>query len=295
METINEDTTAKAKVTIVSHYAGDGSSATWTSERAGKWDRNIPGIGGSLQATVESGKAPVLQVQDLQGNIVATAADNETETKLISTYNSTEFGVPRKGQVPPKYAWLGASGLATETAFGTGIATESGASYVPQLARDLQTASVIPPGAFPNGQGAGEQYGSEIPGWYISLSGEESANTLAEWTAKQEQLKREAEEAFAGTSVDPWGLLTGKEALEFASEFTRWAAAIENYQEFSCKSAECDTAAEADIKADKWIAKGLAFALVGSWISRMACRSRWKERVVGIWQQTGVVEKCAVS
>lgn len=67
-------------------------------------------------------------------------------------------------------------------------------AHVPQVARDLQTAQVIPPGAFPNGQGTGEQYGSEIPGWYNSLSTQESAATLAAWTAKQEQLKKEAEE-----------------------------------------------------------------------------------------------------
>ena len=35
---------------------------------------------------------------------------------------------------------------------------------------------------------AGEQYGSEIPGWYISLSSQESAATLTEWTARQEQV-----------------------------------------------------------------------------------------------------------
>jgi hypothetical protein len=60
------------------------------------------------------------------------------------------------------------------------------------VARYLQTAPVIPPGAFPNGQGTGEQYGSEIPGWYTSLSQTESANTLAAWTAKQKALEEEA-------------------------------------------------------------------------------------------------------
>ncbi len=202
MEATTENTETKAKSTIFSHYAGTGNAPTWTSEGTEKWSRNIAGIDGSLCATQTSGSTPVLQLHDLQGNVVATAADNETETKLLSTYNSTEFGVPSEGKTPPKYAWLGASGLATETSFGTGVSTQGGASYVPQVARDLQTAPVIPPGAFPNGQGSGEQYGSEIPGWYISLSGQESANTLAEWTAKQEQLKKEAEEAECRANPD---------------------------------------------------------------------------------------------
>ena len=192
METSSENTETKAKSTILSHYSGTDGAPTWTSEGVEKWSRNVPGIGGSLCATEMSSSAPVLQLHDLQGNIVATAADNETETKLLSTYNSTEFGVPSEGKTPPKYAWLGAGGLATETAFGTGIATQGGASYVPQVARDLQTAPPVPPGAFPNGQGTGEQFGSEIPGWYISLSAQESAATLAAWTAEQEQLAREA-------------------------------------------------------------------------------------------------------
>jgi YD repeat-containing protein len=257
MEMASENTETKAKTTTISHYAGAGEAVMWTSEGTEKWTRNIPGIDGSLCAVQTSTTEPELQLHDLQGNIVATAKLSESATELASKYNSTEFGVPSEGKTPPKYAWLGAGGLATETAFGTGVATQGGASYVPQVARNLQTAPVMSPGAFPNGQGTGEQYGSEIPGWYISLSATESANTLAEWTAEQEAKRKEAEAAYAGTSVDPWGLLTGKEALEFAEEFNKWALAIENYQKYACKSAECDTAAEADIKSDKWMAKGL--------------------------------------
>lgn len=138
---------------MISPYAGAGGSPTWTSEGTEKWSRNIPGIDGSLCATQTSSSTPILQLHDLQGNVVATAALNESETKLLSTYNSTEFGVPSEGKTPPQYAWLGATGLTTETTFGTGIATQAGATYVPQIARDLQTAPIIPPGAFPNGQG----------------------------------------------------------------------------------------------------------------------------------------------
>jgi hypothetical protein len=114
---------------------------------------------------------------------------------MLTPYNSTEFGVPQPGTTPPKYAWLGAAGISTETSLGSGVATQSGASYVPQVARALQTAPVVPPGAFPNGQGTGSQDTSVIPGWYVSLSGQQSAATLAEWPAKLKAREKEAEEA----------------------------------------------------------------------------------------------------
>ncbi|MHB8577300.1 MAG: hypothetical protein ACYDCQ_18460 [Dehalococcoidia bacterium] len=71
-------------------------------------------------------------------------------TKLLSTYNSTEFGVPQPGTTAPKYSWQGRSGLPIE--FGaSGSTGNGGASYVPLIGRPLQTASVAAPGAFPNG------------------------------------------------------------------------------------------------------------------------------------------------
>jgi hypothetical protein len=190
METVSE---GKMSSKVISHYAGSGGAPTWTSEGSEKWTRNIPGIDESLDAVQEAGKSPVLQLHDLEGNVVGTAADNETETKLLSTYNSTEFGVPQPGTTPPKYAWLGATGVSSEPSLGSGTSTEGGASYVPQVARSLQTAPVVPPGAFPNGQGTGSQYGSEIPGWYISLSSAESAETVIEYAAKLEAERKQAE------------------------------------------------------------------------------------------------------
>jgi len=192
METVTENKKAKTKTTTITHYAGPGNALTWTSEGSEKWTRNIPGIDGALDAIQEAGKTPVLQLHDLQGNIVGTVGDSESETKLLSTYNSTEFGVPQPGTTPPKYSWLGAIGLSSEPSQGAGSAAQSGAAYVPQVARSLQTAAVVPPGAFPDGQGTGSQYDSEIPGWYINLSSEESANTVAEYAAKQKAQEEEA-------------------------------------------------------------------------------------------------------
>jgi YD repeat-containing protein len=147
---------------VISHYTGSGEAPAWTSELGEKWSRNIVGIGGELVATQSNGETPVLQVHDLQGNIVGTAALSETETKLLTTYNSTEFGVPTNSN-PPKYSWGGAGGTATELA--SGITNSSTASYVPELARSLQTEPITPPGEFPNGTYTGAPYVSNMESW----------------------------------------------------------------------------------------------------------------------------------
>jgi DNA-binding beta-propeller fold protein YncE len=192
LETISE---GKAAAKSISHYAGPGGTATWTSEGSGKWARSIPGINGSLVATQKSGETPVLQLQDLAGDIVATAALSESETKLLSTYDSTEFGVPQPGTTPPKYAWLGAGGVATEATLESGVATKGGASFVPQIARALQTAPVIAPGAFPDGQ-PGTQYTATVSPSELKAAEEEATRIWQRTEAERQRTKeREAAEA----------------------------------------------------------------------------------------------------
>jgi hypothetical protein len=58
----------------------------------------------------------MLQLHDLAGDIVGAVEDSESVTKLFSTYNSTEFGVPTTGS-PPKYSGLGADGIITGIRF----------------------------------------------------------------------------------------------------------------------------------------------------------------------------------
>jgi hypothetical protein len=193
LETVSENTGTKAKTNVISHYAGSGNALTWTSEGTEKWTRNIPGIDGALDAVQESGKAPTLQLHDLQGNIVGTVGDSESETKLLSTYNSTEFGVPNEGKAPPKYAWLGAAGVSTETSFGSGVATQGGASYVPQVARALQTVPVVPPGAFPDGA-PGTQF-TAAPVTAGEIAGGQEIATQFWQSAEAERQKAKEEEA----------------------------------------------------------------------------------------------------
>ncbi len=153
--------TTTGSVKTKSHYNTPGEAVAWT-ESAEQWTRNIAGIDATLTATQTNGGTPVLQLHDLQGNVVGTIGDKAGETKLLSTYNSTEFGVPNAGKAPPKFAWLGAAGV--ESSFSTGVITFGSTSYVPQTGRALQSEAVEPPG-LPGGSGAGAPYTMQEEPW----------------------------------------------------------------------------------------------------------------------------------
>jgi streptogramin lyase len=171
---------------VITHYDASGEAVAWTcegSEKAetcesgGKWTRDIPGIDGTL-AAVENGKGatyetPILQLHDLEGDVAATIKDKAGETKLESTYNSTEFGVPNGGKEPPKFAWLGAGGV--EKSLASGVITEGATSYVPQTGRALQSEEVVPPG-LPDGSG-GQAASFTVSPW--NLQGAERAGAEA--------------------------------------------------------------------------------------------------------------------
>jgi hypothetical protein len=188
-ETVSENTETKIKTTTTTHYAGTGAALTWTSEGTEKWTRNIPGIDGSLSAIQESTGAIVLEIHDLQGDIVGKAAISETETKLLSTYNSTEFGVPTTSN-PPKYSWLGADGVASELT-ATGVSTRNGSTYIPEIGRALQSGPIPSPGSFPNGTATV----GVIEAPYIGASTGQLMNIALQENAQREEAKKqEAEE-----------------------------------------------------------------------------------------------------
>ena len=183
---------------MISHYDASGGALAWTGEGSGeteKWTRNIPGIDGSLTATQEgegkTGKPVVLQLHDLKGNAVATAGISETETKLLKKYNSTEFGVPSGKEAPPKYAWLGAVGVAGE--LPSGVITQDGVTYVPQTGRPLQTEGV----AIPAIQNAATPFTRPVEAWVGATAGEGAAIELA--NVKQKEKEREGTTGPAGT------------------------------------------------------------------------------------------------
>jgi YD repeat-containing protein len=190
-ETISSGKTASK---VIDHYDAPGSTVAWTSEPAtGAWTRNIPGIGGELVAVETNTSAPVLQLHDLQGNVVATAGIAESETKLLSTYNSTEFGVPSGKGAPPPFAWLGADELSS--ALSSGAITQDGSTYVPQTGRQLQSEPVDVPiptnsiNVFITSQSA----------WMAQVADEMSANQVA----KGEEEARAREEADKPVGLTP--------------------------------------------------------------------------------------------
>ncbi|HEV7944037.1 MAG TPA: RHS repeat-associated core domain-containing protein [Solirubrobacteraceae bacterium] len=128
-------TSSKGASTLINHYAGEGATPAWTSETGGKWTRYIYGIGGGLAAIQTDSETPVLQLSNLHGDIIATAADEESASKLLSSTNTTEYGVPTTAS-PSRYSWLGTQELPTE--FPSGVIAMGARSYVPQLGRFLQ-------------------------------------------------------------------------------------------------------------------------------------------------------------
>jgi RHS repeat-associated protein len=131
--------TGKTSSSIISHYMSNGGSPAWTEEHSsGHWTRYIPAMTG-LAAIQTNGGTPVLQLANLHGDIVATAALSETEAKLLSATNTTEYGVPTTSS-PAKYSWLGADQRPTE--LPAGIIAMGARSYIPQLGRFLQTDPV---------------------------------------------------------------------------------------------------------------------------------------------------------
>jgi streptogramin lyase len=203
---------------VVTHYDGPGQAVAWTGEAGGKSTRNIPGIDGSLAATQANGGEPVLQLHDLEGNMVATASMSTLATKVLSTYNSTEFGVPNAGKEPPKFAWLGAADVASS--LPSGVITYGATSYVPQIGRSLQSEQVAPPG-LPEGSGAGAAYTAQEEPWNMQGAAREGAEAPG-LEAAREQAAAEA----ALDAVDPWHdePMNRQRAEKLGEEFWEWEA-----------------------------------------------------------------------
>ena len=187
-ETVGKGST---NATVTNHYAGPGEALSWKNEGESSYTRLIPGIDGSLSAIQTNSGAPALQLHDLQGDIVGTVGDSESETKLLTKYNSTEFGVPTTGS-PPRYSWLGATGASSELSSGTLI--EGTVAYQPQLGRALQTQAIAPPGEAINGA-EGQSYHAQLSAWSIASANEAAARHVEEGTAEEKRKAQEAQEA----------------------------------------------------------------------------------------------------
>jgi hypothetical protein len=93
----------------------------------------------------------------------------------LKTYNSTEFGVPNGKEAPPKYAWLGAAGVAGE--LPSGVITQDGITYVPQTGRPLQTEGVT----LPAPDNAATPFTRPVEAWVGAMAGEGAAIEQAKY------------------------------------------------------------------------------------------------------------------
>ena len=191
--TLKTITSTATKTEAISHYAGPESAPAWSTEGA-SYTLNVVGIDGSLSAIAKSGEPIVLEVHDLKGDIVATTGAKAGEYTLLSTYNSTEFGVPSKEKPLPAsgYSWLGAGGVKTE--LSSGVVSEDGSSYVPEIGRVLQTDPIVPPGAYAEGSYTGAPYVTHLSAATIAGEAAYGAGAPGRAAQREEELRRKEEE-----------------------------------------------------------------------------------------------------
>jgi RHS repeat-associated protein len=205
--------TGKTSSTITMHYSGGSNTPAWSEETSGQWTRNIPGLEAGVVATQHGGEAPVLQIEDLHGNIVGTAALSETATALLSKGDSTEYGLPRTGS-PAKYSWLGGLGLRTE--FPTGIIAMGARSYVPEIGRFLQPDPVEGGSANEYSYTYGDpvntsdpsgEFTAAMPSWvngFLSEQAELATEAAIQRAAEEQAAREEAEAAAAAEAQQAW-------------------------------------------------------------------------------------------
>ncbi len=129
--------------TAIYHYAGGSDSPAWTEElhegEEPTWTRSIGAIGSSLGALQTSSGEVTLQLANMHGDVVATAAIDPEATDLLSTQRFDEFGNPVQSGFleggSAEYGWLGIKGRRTQ--LPSGVIQMGMRSYVPALGRFL--------------------------------------------------------------------------------------------------------------------------------------------------------------
>jgi RHS repeat-associated protein len=156
--------------TEIYHYAGNSDSPAWTDEGGSKWSRSIAALGGSLGVIQMSSGEVTLQLADLHGDVVASAAIDPETTELLFTQQFDEYGNP-KAQATPKFGWLGAKSRRTE--LPSGVIQMGVRSYVPALGRFLSVDPV------PGGSANAYEYAAGDPVNNFDLTGEKCVGSQA--------------------------------------------------------------------------------------------------------------------
>jgi RHS repeat-associated protein len=221
--------TGKKAADVTTHYAGPENVPAWTTNTSGETSRNIPGINGQLAAIQNNGEAPVLQLTNLHGDIVATAYMSETATELASKADTSEYGVPATS-APSKYAWLGSIELPTE--LSSGVIAMGSRSYVPQLGRFLQ------PDPIPGGSANAYAYTFGDPVNTTDPTGDSSIQELVAGHAKEvgaAALAKEEAEIAARRAAEQ---AAARAAAEAAAEEAAWEAEVYGHQYYGGEGEE---------------------------------------------------------
>jgi RHS repeat-associated protein len=130
----------------VDHFSDDSDDPSWTQDQAHS-TRNIEGIDGDVAAIQDSTSGIQYQLENLHGDIVATASSDPNGTAPTKTFETDEFGVPRAaGGIAQRYGYLGSKRRPAYLASG---AIQMGARlYVPEIGRFTSVDPV--PGASAN-------------------------------------------------------------------------------------------------------------------------------------------------
>jgi len=133
--------TGGATGTRTNHYQGDNDAPAWVAENAdgSAWTRNIGGVDGELAAVQDSAAGTTLQLANLHGDVVATASLDPAATGPLSTFEASEFGIPRTTP-SARYSWLGAKQRETDSL--AGLTLMGVRLYNPRAGRFLQVDPV---------------------------------------------------------------------------------------------------------------------------------------------------------
>lgn len=122
------------------HYGDDTDNPRWTTENtAGAVTRSVLAPGGGLGALTSATGDTVLTLTNLHGDVAVLLPTAAGAAPAVLGFD--EFGVPRAGQQPVRYGWLGGPRRSAETP--TGDLLMGARLYHPASGRFLQTDPVL--------------------------------------------------------------------------------------------------------------------------------------------------------